>query len=366
MKRFYLLLVSITLLGVANAQLPYTEEDVSIANGSITLSGTLTLPEGEGPFPALVLISGSGPQNRDEEISIVPGYQPFRWIAEHLAREGFAVLRYDDRGTGKSTGVFATATTADFATDAEAALEYLIHHEKIDPLQVGVFGHSEGGIIAAMMAARNPQVAFVIAMAGPSVRGYELLVVQAKRALEASGLQGDELTTMLENQRKSLDLILAKDWQGLENLMYPFVLEALQNLPAEERAKFEDLEAEAHQQTLAGVESTKGWMAYFVSYDPSKDWEQITVPVLALFGELDVQVDVVQNKPVLEAALAKAGNDDVTIKVFPTANHLFQTAVTGSPDEYATLEKAFVPEFLITISSWLNEHVKNNAVRLEF
>jgi len=351
----------IALLAIAGLQAwaqPYQEQEVSIANGPITLAGTLTLPERNGPFPAVILLSGSGPQDRDEFIPQFPGYKPFAWIADYLARSGFAVLRYDDRGAGKSTGQHDTATSADFSADAEAAFNYLLSRREVDANKVGFLGHSEGGLLAAMVAARNPKVAFVVSMAGPGVRGYELLLVQLERALKASNTPEDQIKQMLEAQKKSLDFLLTKDWKGLEEYMYPSVLAQLQAMPEEKKKDLGDLEQAARAETQKGVEGVKGWMAFFVAYDPAQDWAKVRVPVLALFGDLDVQVDVSQNRAGLEAALAKAGNPNLTVRVFPTANHLFQEAKTGSPGEYAALPMKFVPGFLGTILGWLEYHFK--------
>lgn len=350
-----LALAALMTVGSAWAQ-AYREQEVSIANGPIILSGTLTLPNSAGPFTALILISGSGPQDRDEAIPQIPGYKPFAWIADHLTKAGYAVLRYDDRGTGKSSGNFAASTSADFATDAEAVLGYITSRPEINPQKVGLFGHSEGGLIAAMISARNPKVAFVISMAGPGVRGYELLLVQLERVLKASNTPQDQIVKMMADQRKSLDLILTKDWKGLEERMYPVVLEQLRALPEDKRKALGDLEAAARVQTQQGVEATKGWLAFFVAYDPGQDWAGVKVPVLALFGGLDVQVDVRQNRIALETALARAGNKNLTVRVFEEANHLFQAAKTGSPEEYVSLPMQFVSGFLQSITDWLNQH----------
>lgn len=347
------------LLGLLAPPEPLLEE-VTFANGEITLAGTLSLPSaGKGPHPAVILISGSGPQNRDEELPGVPGYRPFATIADYLSRRGIAVLRYDDRGVGGSTGDHATATSADFAADAEAALGYLLGREEIDPKWVGLLGHSEGGLIAAMIAARNPAVAFIVSMAGVAVDGYRLLLKQLERILEAEGSTEEEMATALEQQRTVMDLALAERWEEVETFLRGLILEQLQSLPEEQKAALGDLEELAAQQVtiqLAGLQSP--WFRFFLSYDPRRDWERVKVPVLALFGGLDVQVDAAQNRVALEEALARAGNEDVTIVVFPTANHLFQAAETGSPTEYAALSPRFVPGFLETIAGWLRERVK--------
>lgn len=356
MRARYLFTLALAFCLSASAQQAYVDQEVSIPNGSVTLAGTLSLPQGQAPFPAVILISGSGPQDRDEAIPQIGDYRPFRWIADYLGKAGFAVLRYDDRGTAKSSGDHGKATSADFATDAEAAFNYLLSRPEIDPKRVGLLGHSEGGMIAAMVAARNPRVAFVVSMAGTAVPGYDLLLVQLERVLKANNTPEAQVKQMMETQRKTLDFLRARDWKGLEAYMYPLVLEQLKALLEEQKKALGDLEAAARTETLKGVESVQGWMAFFVDYDPAQDWAKVRVPVLALFGGLDVQVDVNQNRPALEAALAKAGNKDLTVRVFASANHLFQDAKTGSPNEYAMLPMHFVPGFLETIGDWLTQH----------
>ena len=351
------LLAMLLVLVSASAKTVFSDLTVSIPNGDVTLSGTLSLPSGQGPFPAVILLTGSGPQDRDEAISAFAGFAPFKWIAEYLAAQGVAVLRYDDRGTAKSTGAFETGTSADFANDAEAAFKFLLERPEIDRARVGFLGHSEGGMLAAMVAARNPKVAFVISMAGPGVRGYELLLKQQERVFSSMGLTGKPLDDAQQSSKKSLDLILAKDWVGLEAFLYPMALEELKSLPENQKKPTAEIESQARTLIKQTVEAIKGWLAFFIGYDIAADWAKVRVPVLGLFGGLDTQVDADQNRKGLEAALALAGNKDVTVHVFPSANHLFQVAKTGSPDEYATLPMAFVPGFLEIIRDWLRAHV---------
>lgn len=247
-----LLLALVPLLAARDgiAQPPgYSEEEVRFANGALILAGTLTLPSMRQLHPAVILISGSGPQDRDETVAGVPGYVPFRWIADHLGRRGFAVLRYDDRGTAKPTGDHSVATSLDLAGDAEAALGYLLSRRDIDRTRIGLMGHSEGGLIAAMVAARNRRAAFVISMAGPGVRGYEVLVVQGQRTLRAEGLEESQIGQFSRTQRTILDLIIAENWAELESRIFAQILASLRALPPERRRQIGDLEAVARRDT---------------------------------------------------------------------------------------------------------------------
>lgn len=328
------------------------EEEVFFAASGHTLAGTLTLPATSGPHPAVVLISGSGRQDRDEAIGI-PGYLPFRWLAAHLGRQGVAVLRYDDRGVAKSTGDFFSATSADFAQDATAALRYLLRRKEVDARRIGLLGHSEGGLVAPMVAARDPRVAFVIGMAPPGVTGYQVLLVQVERILRSSGASEEQVAQGLLQAREDLNRILAHDWAALEASVHRRALDGLRSLPEAQRREIGDLERAARDLTAELMRFNRIWMPFFLVHNPTRDWARVRVPVLALFGGLDTQVDLNQNRPPIEAALRRARNTDVTITVFPRANHLFQEAVTGSPNEYARLTPAFLPGFLEGISSWL-------------
>ncbi len=354
------------LLGIALAaqeedvdeELPYFAEDVTFDRQGLAFSGTLTLPAGEGPHPAIILISGSGAQDRDGAHPSLAGYRPFRWLADHLTREGIAVLRFDERGTGASEGDHDAATSADFALDNEAALDFLRDRADIDAAQVGLLGHSEGGLIAAMIAARNPDVAFVVSMAGPALPYSDVVVKQTERILEATGASDEAVAAAVARQRTLVDLAVAEAWDEMDALLVDLMLEQLGALPEDQRAGIGDLEAFARAQAATQVDAFRNpWMHFFLTYDPAQDWAQITVPVLALFGALDTQVDVAQNQRVMEAALADAGTTDVTTEVFPTANHLFQEAVTGGPDEYLSLEMQFAPGVMEAISAWLRERV---------
>lgn|GEM_PF-420644 len=344
------------LIEATQEAVPYTVEDVTFPNGDITLAGTLTLPEGAGPHPVVVLVSGSGPQDRDESLGGGIAIKPFRLLADALTRAGIAVLRYDDRGVGESGGEFATATTADFASDAEAAITYLLTREEINPDEIGLIGHSEGGLVAAMLGGRNTDLDYIIALAGPGVNGRDLLRLQNQRILEADGATQEQI----DAQIAFLDevFVVLGDPDAMEEVIYQHTLEELESLPEDERANFGDAEEYARTVAAQTMQQYAGaWFESFLNYDPALDWAQTTIPVLAIFGEKDVQVDAEQNAPALEASLSEAGNEDYEIVVLPNANHLFQEADTGSPTEYGSLPAEFTPDLLPTILDWLETHV---------
>ncbi len=340
----------------ASEPVPYTEEEVTFKNGDVTLAGTLTLPEGDGPFPAIVLVTGSGPQDRDESLAPLAAIKPFRLIADALTRKGMAVLRYDDRGTAKSTGDFASATTADFASDASAAIDFLLARKDIDPAQVGLLGHSEGGLVAAKLGATNKNLAFIISMAGPAVSGEEVVIQQNKRVSEAENASADTIKAQLEFLPKLFAAIQAKDAEAIRKAAHDAALSQVKAMSEEEQKKIGDIEAYAKQQADAvAANYNNDWWRMFLSYNPGDDWAKTTIPVLAIYGTFDVQVDSDQNAPAFEAAMKKAGNTDYQLTVIPKANHLMQAATTGSPSEYGTIKQEFTPEFLTTITDWLTK-----------
>lgn len=346
----------------ATEEVPYLQEEVTFENGDIILSGTLTLPETEGPHPAVVLITGSGPQDRDESLAPVAAIKPFKLIADALTRAGVAVLRYDDRGTARSSGDFNAATSEDFMSDAAAAIDYLMTREEIDPEQIGVLGHSEGGLIAAMLGASNENVAFIVSMAGTAVPGSEILLKQNQLILEVSGASEERIASQMDFLQQAFVLIEAEDHEALDALLAETIREQVEMLPEDQRAGISDIDAYVEQTIAQQKDFFAGpWMKFFLSYDPGKDWAQTTVPVLGVFGGLDLQVPADQNAPALEAALEAAGNEDYSIVTLPDANHLMQSATTGSPSEYGTLEQTFTPDFLPTVVDWVLEHVTISA-----
>lgn len=334
--------------------LPYNTEEITFFNDGNTFAGTITYPKDEGKkFPAVVMITGSGAQNRDEEIY---GFKIFGIIADHLTKNGIAVLRYDDRGVGGSKGKTVNeSTTMDFAGDVIAAVEFLKTKDYIHPASIGLFGHSEGGIVAPLVATKTNNIAFMILMAGTGVKGIDIIKEQSKLIMKADNATDDEITGYIV----MLNLIyetLVKDGniKDLEDQLEKNVKDSFDKMTTEEKATIKNKD-EYVKQTVDGAikQFSSKWMRYFLSYDPSYALEKVTCPVLLLFGGKDLQVPVGQNQKPMEDALKKAGNSDYTVKIYPDANHLFQEAGTGSPDEYPQLPKKFVPGFLDEITEWI-------------
>jgi hypothetical protein len=323
---------------------PYKIEEVAFQNGTVNLAGTLTLPEGDGPFPAVLLISGSGLQDRDETLV---GHKPFWVLADHLSRASIAVLRVDDPGIGKSTPHPKSPTTADFATDVEAGVAFLKQDDRIG--HVGLIGHSEGGLIAAIVASRSSDVAFIVLMAGPGVPGAELLRKQNERIFDAAGIASERKQNLLVLLDRLFTILTSEDMaadarrQGVEEIVRQ-QLEINGVPPAQQD--------EAQVRILA-EQSLTPWMRYFLTFDPRPALEKIKVPVLALNGELDVQVDADQNLTAITVALEKGGNRNVTVHRLPEHNHLFQRAKTGLVNEYGAIEETLSPKVLNLIRDWV-------------
>jgi fermentation-respiration switch protein FrsA (DUF1100 family) len=315
---------------------PYREEDVTYENpaAGIKLAATFTVPPGAGPFPAVLLICGSGPHDRDETVM---GHKPFLVLADFLTRHGIAVLRSDKRGVGKSTGNLATATSADFATDAEAGVAWLKARKEVAPRNIGIVGHSEGGAIAPMVAARNHDVAFIVMLAGPGVRGDELLPAQIAAMSQAEGM-GHEAALQLGNQKRA----------GLK------VLEAEKD-PAKLREKLSAIMPKEEIDAQWGM-LISPWFRFFLEYDPGADLRKVTCPVLALNGAKDTQVVAVQNLPAIRKALEAGGNKRFEIMEYPGLNHLFQTANTGAVTEYFHIEETMAPAVLAKVAGWILHH----------
>ena len=335
---------------------PYYEEEVRFDNPTaqgVTLAGTLTLPHQEGVFPAVILISGSGQQNRDEEVF---GHKPFLVIADFLTRNGFAVLRYDDRGAAASTGVADTCNTYDFSTDAEAAFQYLQKRKEINPKQIGFAGHSEGGMIAPLVAARNKEVASVILLAAPGIRGDSLLLLQAKLIAQSTpGVSKKEIEKGLNNRRRQDSIVFhTADVGQMENSLIVFFKELFDS-QVHSSSTQEEKETLVKQSVKM---CTSKFYQYLVKYEPAPALAQVKCPVLAINGEKDLQVSAEENLNAIQKILLNAGNKEVTIKKFPNLNHLFQSSKTGSVSEYVQIEETFSQDVLEVILGWLKEKYK--------
>lgn len=332
---------------------PYDEEEVAFENpaANLKLAGTLTKPRGAGPHPAVVLISGSGPQDRDEAIM---GHRPFLVLADHLTRQGIAVLRYDDRGVGKSTGIFATATHHDFVTDALAAVAWLKTRKDIDPKRLGLVGHSEGGIVAPLAAVKQPaDIAFIVLLAGVGVPVDELLVRQGQDIARVMGADAETLRKSAESQRAVFALLK----QGHDR---PVMEQKLRELFRQQMAEVTDEQRQALGYTDTMIEGQlqtvlTPWFRELLAYDPRPALREVKCPVLAINGEKDLQVAAQDNLSAIREALHAGGNTRVTTREFPGLNHLFQTCTTGAVAEYGQIEETFNPVALVAVSDWIRQ-----------
>ena len=329
---------------------PYEILEFSFFNAkdSVYLAATLTMPKSDTPVPAVVLVTGSGPQDRDEALV---GHRPFWVLADYLTRQGFAVLRYDDRGFGKSTGDFASATTLDFASDADAAVSFLKTRKNIDASKIGIIGHSEGGIVAPITAAGNPDVAYIVLIAGPAVTGREIINLQSELISRAEGGDEAEIQKSLKFQSRLFSILESEpDSAKAHELLLADYKQYMDSLPDSMKSD-ETVSAQQRDQALKTVNNP--WFRFFLFYDPIPILSQVRCPVLALYGEKDLQVPPVQNAKVMENALKAQGIAESKVVVLPDLNHLMQKADTGAISEYSKIEETINPSALQTISEWL-------------
>ena len=316
----------------------YRAENVTFRNEkeNFSLAGTLTIPEGEGPFPAVVLVSGSGQQNRDEEVM---NHRPFWVIADFLSRNGVAVLRYDDRGEGQSEGDPKMATTMDLSYDAEAAFDFLLKQRNIDATEVGILGHSEGGAINCMVASRRKDVAFIVSLAGPAVKGMEVIKAQQEAIYRVSGVPQEAIDAA--NQ--------------MTDMLYGIIGNTDDREQAASQMKTMLAGFGMPEETIAQTVDplTSPWMFYFLKYDPTEAIANTNCPTLLLNGSLDLQVLASQNLPAYEKIASDYGKSNMTIREFPGLNHLFQHCTTGSPNEYVNIDETISPEVLQTILEFI-------------
>ena len=333
----------------------YYSEDVTFQNpkANISLAGTLTLPKKEGVFPVVILITGSGPQNRDEELL---GHKPFLVISDYLTKNGIAVLRYDDRGVGQSKGDFKTATSADFATDVESAITYLKTRKEINKKQIGLVGHSEGGLIAPMVASKSKDVSFIVLLAGTGIQGDKLLLLQQDLIAKANGASELDIKKSIQANANLFEMVVqSNDNQKLKADLTNKINEILKNDNSSEIPKGMTKDQYI---ALQVDQITSPWMEYFMKYNPIPALEKVKCAVLAVNGEKDLQVPPKENLSAIKNALAKGGNKNVTTIEFPNLNHLFQECKTGSPNEYASIEQTFSPTALAEITKWIKTQTK--------
>lgn len=327
--------------------LPYTEEHISY-NGleaGVTLSGTLTLPDSKGPFPVVLLIAGSGPNDRDETLL---GHKPFLVLADYLTRQGIAVLRFDKRGCGKSTGNYDKATSQDFSNDVLAGIAYLKSRKEVNSNQIGLIGHSEGGLIAPMAATKSKDVAFIVLMAGTGVNGEEVVYEQSSLIQRVSGDSEENIKQCRKFQEEIFTIVKKESNPQIAAVQLQEVVKnhTAALLGTQEKETVEILKSQASR-------VNNEWFRYFLTFDPSIALKQVQVPVLALNGELDLQVSSKQNLPAISKALEESGNKDFTVIELPKLNHLFQTCETGSIGEYAKIEETISPLALDLIAKWV-------------
>lgn len=327
---------------------PYIEEDVKFINeeAGIALAGTFTYPDNKQKYPAVILITGSGAQNRDEELL---GHKPFLVLSDYLTRRGIAVLRFDDRGTAQSEGDFSKATSVDFASDVLAGLSYLKNRKEVNPEKIGLVGHSEGGMIAFMLAAKHKDVAFLVSMAGPGVKGDSILALQRrslivdKEKAYDNDLLAKKMITLVKEY--STDFLKAN-------------IDSLINDILPQKQGWADSDDMKRNAANSFARMSSPWFRFFIEYDPMDDLRKVKCPVLAINGGKDLQVDANINISSIEKGLSNAGNKNYLTKVYSNLNHLFQNCNTGHISEYATIEETISPEVLSDIADWISTVAK--------
>lgn len=333
----------------------YYTEDVKFKNEKekVTLAGTLTLPKKEGKFPIVILISGSGPQNRNEELM---GHKPFLVLADYLTKNGIGVLRYDDRGTNESEGNFSACTSQNFANDVDAAIKYLLTRKEIDKKKIGLIGHSEGGLIAPMVASKNKNVAYIVLLAGPGMSGGDILLLQQELIGRANGVKEEDLAETKSMNAAAYQIISkSKDATEAKKQLVDYYKKAIEALPEDKRPTQQEAE-EGISTQISAITGT--WMYFFIKHDPYPNLKNVKCPVLALNGEKDLQVPPKENLEALKKGIELGKNKNVTTKQLANMNHLFQECKTGSPSEYATIEQTMSPIALNEISTWILTLVK--------
>lgn len=355
-----IIILSIALL-LAACNIKAVETEVKFENSGVTFGGTLAMPDSVGKFPAIVMVTGSGQQDRNEKIF---GFKPFKVISDSLVKMGFAVLRFDDRGIGASASGLKsldTSTTYTFAYDALCAIRFLEGNKNIDSKKIGIFGHSEGGMIAYYLAAEFPsEVAFIISMSGPTVSPQKIINYQIEYANLGRKLPKDGIKNILDCQNRVYRAIENdKPADTLEKIFYDATIASLKYMTPQERTTITDTVLYAKFSAKHSIaEADIPWFRAFVKYNPEPILKKVNCRVLALFGSKDQQVPVAMNLPALKSAFSDR-KKLLTVKVIPNANHLFQAAKTGAPAEYSKLPKAFAPGFFDAVNQFLVKSVKN-------
>ncbi len=327
-------------------------EEVAFQNepAGVRLAGTLTRPAAQGRHSAVLLITGSGPQDRDETIL---SHKPFLAIADHLSRRGVVVLRYDDRGVGGSTGDFGSATTEDFAADARAGVEFLRQRKDVDPRRIGLVGHSEGALVAALLAAGSRDIAFVATMGGPGMPGEELLALQGERILRASGVPDSAVIANREIQRAMFAVVKSEPDSSIgAGRIRTEITASVERMAEGDRTALR-LTPGMVEAIVRQVQVGYRWMRFFLTFDPRESLRRVTCPVLVLAGAKDLQVPSAENVAAIEGALRAGGNTAVTVACLPDHNHLFQRCATGLPTEYGSIDHPISALALATLSDWI-------------
>ena len=333
---------------------PYIVEEV-LVQGPVTLAGTVTRPFGAGPFPAVLLISGSGPQDRDQTIF---GHKTFLVIADHLTRNGLAVLRLDDRGAGASAGSRAAATMMDYAMDAQAAIGFLEKRRDIDRKRIGLIGHSEGGVVAPLVAKDTPAVSFMVLIAAPAMTGASIAMLQGERIARAAGATREQIELQQTLNRRIFDVIASEaDETRARAAIRAVLTDELRRAGIDSEAAVLVAEKQMEPQIRRGLSP---WFRHFLTYDPLPTLMATRVPTLGLYGGLDVQVPAFENAGLMAKALA-SGPSGSEVRTIPELNHLFQTARTGAMDEYGRLDETFAPAALTVITNWIQAVIRRLA-----
>ena len=334
-----------------------TEREVTIeSERGVHLAGTLVTPDGPGPHPSAILVSGSGPQDRDESVA---GMKPFRLLARLLLAEGIATLRMDDPGVGGSTGEWVTSTMSDLEVDLRSALDFLRGEPDIEASAIGLIGHSEGGVVAMSVAAHDPEVAFLVLLASPVAPVADVLMAQTESVLRVTGASDEEIARHHEIQTETFRAIrTGRGWERVNDLTEAVTRDAITALPADRQAMLGDLDAVIAAQVEQQIQLAQApWFRSLALVDPRESLRAVRAPVLALFGENDLQVPSGLNREAAEATLSGAGHPDFEIVVIPGANHLFQDGGTGDPAEYAQLSPRFKPDLSERLTLWLRARI---------